>query len=190
MWCLPACPDICIARRVQPSLTLVNNDVGVCVCTMYSLSIAVCLVRNAMREKKTLPGLARDLCKAAPETTACYHVPEDHQSARNLILNPFSVISPPPHLYLPMQSPARVGGASVSAESSGDERLLGAATGEPIWPSSTPDQPSPIQPRSVRSPKPYHGGEGERQPRSRSLHEILFVLVLCFVDLWQKYLEV
>eukprot|EP00903_Cladosiphon_okamuranus_P020006 g18377.t1 len=52
------------------------------------------------------------------------------------------------------QSPGRVAGASVSLGSSGDEdeRLLGKATGPPIWPSSTPDQPSPIQPR--RSPRP------------------------------------
>lgn len=53
----------------------------------------------------------------------------------------------PPHLHLAMQSPGRVAGACVSMDSSGDERLLAAATGQPIWPSSTPDQPSPIQPR-------------------------------------------
>ncbi|CAM9404192.1 unnamed protein product, partial [Hapterophycus canaliculatus] len=43
---------------------------------------------------------------------------------------------------------------SEAAESSGDEELLGAATGQPIWPSSSVDQPSPIQaPGYVRSPR-------------------------------------
>ncbi|CAM9146579.1 unnamed protein product [Ectocarpus fasciculatus] len=43
---------------------------------------------------------------------------------------------------------------SDSAESSGDEELVSAATGQPIWPSLAQDQPSPIQaPRGTPSPR-------------------------------------
>ncbi|CAN0486177.1 unnamed protein product, partial [Ectocarpus sp. 12 AP-2014] len=49
---------------------------------------------------------------------------------------------------------AQAAAPSDYADSSGDEELVSAATGQPIWPSLAQDQPSPIQaPRRTFSPR-------------------------------------
>ncbi|CAB1118118.1 unnamed protein product [Ectocarpus sp. CCAP 1310/34] len=49
---------------------------------------------------------------------------------------------------------AQAAAPSDYADSSGDEELVSAATGQPIWPSLAQDQPSPIQaPRGTVSPR-------------------------------------